>query len=608
MSDTENNIIEFYKKVNESKEKGSLPNDDVKEISNEVIIENVPKEKHLIVETDTLSGEKIDPFEKFVGVFTNIVEEAKKKEPERIIENTIKKQTIDFINKLKKANNNTKSLPEKIQKKVKAPQKILAEEETSNVVESDKEETEPAEIDKKTENNYVKELRTLDKEKKKNKTIKSTDLKSLISQQVEKQVKEAVQQIQNKIIKGGIGESGGGSNAVQYANGGTMNGDLNVTGKYLSGGKDLITIFSNISGNGGSPDRLISGSESFILNPDGSFVLPNDTLKTTQDTNLKLESENTSLSAYTQLILSPYAFAAFDGNSNIISFDSVDNSIVLTTNGLNEWTFNDKGDLRGPASILTIDGSLDVSKYILSGGKNLDEIFITGETDSQTLTFSESSLELSISNGNTVNLSSINSFFGSLSANWQESYTNLTTNSAAYLSSVDLSFLSVSSTWNESYTIVSKTSGNWNTAFSVATALSAVNSVSIQTVLDYLSTSNISISSATVYGDLDVRGQILSGGININQILSSTGGGMGDPAVNTLVHTYSAEWFEPVRKFDYTTVLGVDYSYSGTAIYGTPEDYPAWNIIKLTYGDNGTVLMQSSAYNSWSGRLTASYV
>lgn len=39
--------------------------------------------------------------------------------------------------------------------------------------------------------------------------------------------------------------SGGGSVAVQFANGGTMNGTLNVTGQYLSGGVDLSDIIAN---------------------------------------------------------------------------------------------------------------------------------------------------------------------------------------------------------------------------------------------------------------------------------------------------------------------------------------------------------------------------
>jgi hypothetical protein len=39
--------------------------------------------------------------------------------------------------------------------------------------------------------------------------------------------------------------SGGGSVAVQFANGGTMSGNLNVEAQYLSGGKDLIDVFAS---------------------------------------------------------------------------------------------------------------------------------------------------------------------------------------------------------------------------------------------------------------------------------------------------------------------------------------------------------------------------
>ena len=42
--------------------------------------------------------------------------------------------------------------------------------------------------------------------------------------------------------------SGGGTNAVQFADGGTMNGDLNVNGNILSGGENLTEIFGNGTG------------------------------------------------------------------------------------------------------------------------------------------------------------------------------------------------------------------------------------------------------------------------------------------------------------------------------------------------------------------------
>ncbi|NBP16796.1 hypothetical protein EBU95_20815, partial [bacterium] len=52
-------------------------------------------------------------------------------------------------------------------------------------------------------------------------------------------------------IKRVLGTVGGGSVAVQYANGGTMNGNLNVNGKILSGGIDISTLFGTGSGGGG---------------------------------------------------------------------------------------------------------------------------------------------------------------------------------------------------------------------------------------------------------------------------------------------------------------------------------------------------------------------
>jgi len=61
------------------------------------------------------------------------------------------------------------------------------------------------------------------------------------------QVSEEVMNYARRILDLG---GGGGSNAVQYANGGTMKGSLNVTGQYLSGGIDISTLFGK--GGGGT--------------------------------------------------------------------------------------------------------------------------------------------------------------------------------------------------------------------------------------------------------------------------------------------------------------------------------------------------------------------
>jgi hypothetical protein len=77
---------------------------------------------------------------------------------------------------------------------------------------------------------------------------------------------------------------------------------------------------------------------------------------------------------------------------------------------------------------------------------------------------------------------------------------------------------------------------------------------------------------------------------------------------STLVQNNSASWAEPIRRFDFTTVLGTDISYSGTAPLGTPETNMIWKLIRLTYANNGSVSNSASALNSWTGRLTAAYI
>lgn len=461
-------IINFYKKAKEPEE-SQKPIEEQKETPvPEIPKPDEPFDRFLLELAEKLQKEKVitekqqetfveqikepvstnpnenDPFKKFIGSFANIL-----KEDELVNrEENIKEATINFINKLKEQPEEPfvikdevivkakqqKYLPPKIAKKVqKLPQPIKKEEPV--VAEQA---FEPA----RDENAYVKELITTDKTNKKlpEKVKCVSDIKSI----VEKQVAEILSRYPNLGFTGG----GGGTNAVQYALGGNMDGDLNVSGAvnastFLSGGVNLVNILSS-SGGGGEADRLISGSASLILNPNGTIDFPDDTIRPPDETILTLESENPSLSSYTRIALSPYAFFAYDNEGNSITFDEVDNAIVLTSQDEHEWTFNKEGILVGPHGALTVN-SLSSLGRILSGDKDLAEIFLTSETDSQTLYYTESSAELFISNGNTVSLSALD--VRSLSGNWQETYTNVATNSAnwdiAYINSAE-TFESVS--------------------------------------------------------------------------------------------------------------------------------------------------------------------
>ena len=64
------------------------------------------------------------------------------------------------------------------------------------------------------------------------------------------------------------------------------------------------------------------------------------------------------------------------------------------------------GDLNASGNV-DIQGTLDVQTEILSAGVNLSDIFLTSETDSQTLSYDVTGENLSISSGNTVNLSAL---------------------------------------------------------------------------------------------------------------------------------------------------------------------------------------------------------
>jgi len=139
----------------------------------------------------------------------------------------------------------------------------------------------------------------------------------------------------------------------------------------------------------------------------------------------------------------------------------------------------------------TIDGTLNVTNgKILSGGVDLLNVF-AGITNSakwdssyttvnafsgawssglQTLTFDTANANLSISDGNTVNLGSLKSDLTQLAANsasWNSTYTTTKANSGnwetAYNGVTQLAANSAS--WNSTYTTTKANSGNWEAAY-----------------------------------------------------------------------------------------------------------------------------------------------
>jgi hypothetical protein len=385
-----NEIIDSYEKVLENSKKTQLLG-----------------EEHL--RGDIINGNKQDPFQKFLHRLSKIQID---KSPKQDVSNSspgladlhenvtvklpsvepviIKKSTAKKEDPLKKFMEGLiltikQEKEQQLIEEQAEQQRQLIEEEDKNVKEpeqnfeqAEQEETLAKEEPENPTNVYVQQLRDKIAAPQNEEDIK---LKSLIDSRVVESInKYKLQHFPNFGFTGG----GGGTNAVQYALGGTMNGDLNVTGKYLSGGIDLMTLFkrqdefttsflTNAANNPGGPssNQLTSGPYTLTLNEDGSVRFPNNTIAPNDEEILNLESGHDSLSgAFTRVALSPYGFFAYDGNSNSITFDSLSNDITLTVLDTHEWKFNSDGTLQGPNNNLVITGELSSTSIIYDGVGN----------------------------------------------------------------------------------------------------------------------------------------------------------------------------------------------------------------------------------------------
>ncbi len=562
-------IINFYKKVSDTEEPQepieeqketpapALPQPDepfdkflfelAEKLKNEKVITEKQQEtfeeqiKQPVLEEDKNSD---DPFKKFIGSFANIL-----KEDELVNrEENIKEATISFINKLKEqpeepfiiddqplVKTKKKYLPPKIKQKVEKLPQVIKKEEPVVAEQAD----EPVKEEPKDENKYVQELKTADKSNKKlPEKIKSvSDIKSI----VEKQVAEILSRYPNLGFTGG----GGGTNAIQYAKGGTMDGDLNVTGKFLSGGVDISTLFG--SGGGavsGIPDRLISGSRSLILNTDGSISFPDNFITAPDGEVLNIQSETISPSSFSRISLSPYAFFAYDNEGNSISFDVVDNTIELISKNEYSWKFNNQGVLVGPNNTLTVTSLSSLGK-ILSGGKDILDIFAlsgtgggggSGRDDVNTIVIENSATWIDTS-----------TIVQNGSASWDTAYNTATvfqTNSGNYIldggnskgssiyigtvdnnnvyfetnssaravidtaGNVGIGIFSPTTKLEVDGTITTTSDGNsvqWNTAYNTATALQSISG-------NYLS-----LSGGIVTGDVTITGNLTALGTTLFQ-------------------------------------------------------------------------------------------
>jgi len=427
-------IINFYKKASDveevvpeivteevKSESIEVPEDDPLQTVFQTLVENLQKTKASEFnkpKEEIIEESNEEPFAKFLGNVANIIREDSKLQTDE----QIKEATIGFINKIK--DKDLKPVEEKKKRIPYAPAKLLKNypkkklNKLPTVIEPKevvKEEPVVEEVEEPTVRNaYVKELKTKDDKVRKNHTPgKPTDLKTL----VEKKVREEIDKFSQHFAQISMTAGGGGSVAVQYADGGTMRGDLNVTGKYLSGGIDLATVFSG--GGGGSPTNSLSANGyTLTLNNDGSVTFPDNIIRSEYDAPITIVSESLNDIYYSGIALSPYAFYAYDNAGNNIYFNSTDNNIILETLSANPWTFDHKGTLIGPNNVLTVGGTISALGPILSGGVDIATLLGQGGT--------------TISATTTANWQSTYQTVCALSANWNTAYSITSTTATTF--------------------------------------------------------------------------------------------------------------------------------------------------------------------------------
>lgn len=291
---------------------------------------------------------------------------------------------------------------------------------------------------------------------------------------------------------------GGGSVAVQYANGGTMNGALNVNGQILSGGRDISNYFGGEGGGGDLNVNTVvytssakwndtyttvnnysgdwsSGLQTLAFN-ENNFDLSISSGNTVPLSSLKVDlSEVAASSAYwadTRYNVTFEQNVTINGNLTALGSSTFKNTIFTTTSALSVIN-------TGPGPALYVfqsSGPYDVASFYdgdgievlhvgnAQGGDNpLGKIGINTSFPSTELTVNGQ-----ISSNNTIIALNGNS------DDWNSVYTTVNLNSAIWDDLSDLSDVAaLSSNWNSVYATTQNNSGGWESTESTLKTYSA---------------------------------------------------------------------------------------------------------------------------------------
>ena len=384
-------------------------------------------------------------------------------------------------------------------------------------------------------------------------TESAVKVKDSIKKYVDKAVEAALKEAKRFAATVG-GESGGGTVAVQYANGGTMDGRLTVNELTVKGGVefcgDVLPCVTDVHSLGSPTQRwkdlYVSDSSIYIggvtLSAVGdTFIVPNNTIFTgnaIQDGQLQVQ--NGILSAGVDLLdifaqssegvqnlswsPAPYDLAITDGNT--VSLTSI--RVDLQNYTHNNFLSLSGGSITGNLNIyhdLTVNGNLTA----LGNSYFVDTIFTTTSALSVINVGKGPALYVyqakgpydvaSFYDGDGIEVLHVGNAqpdgLGRIGINESYPGAELTVNGTISSNDIIIVANGNSNLWNSVYSSTNTNSANWNSVYTTTNTNSAEwesvynfwNQLSgIYVTTHYLSTNNVMLSSATVTDNINVGG------------------------------------------------------------------------------------------------------
>ena len=210
--------------------------------------------------------------------------------------------------------------------------------------------------------------------------------------------------------------AGGGTNAVQYANGGTMNGNLNVNGDILSGGVNILDVLSATDNEGsgevgpGTPGTFsvfntITSISDGNLRQDGSEIIIDNGLFT-----LSSSEGSTTLSAFDYGLhinngMDVHGSSTVYGNLSVLGdFTYIDSTVSVTSalsvinNGTAPALYAEQSGAGAPiAKFIDSEGGSvvieDGGQINVSGSVNSSTLSATGRVEGANISTIENKVE-----------------------------------------------------------------------------------------------------------------------------------------------------------------------------------------------------------------------